>query len=398
MTAKVCWLLASAVACVIAVSGILKLADLPGFSQALSTWTVLPGPVKSIVLVCLPILEVAAGIGFLFFGRSKAVFIGMFVFLVMASAAYVTQLLTGEAPKCGCLGLLSEYVYQRETAKAVLFRDGVLLLCSALALVLWPRRKLDPASAGRATVAPTLPPVESPANGFTLIEMLVSIAIVAILLALVVPSLMPMRAAARDTKRLAQLRSHGTVFASYANDFRELFPAITEPKSTATVYRFQGRAFYVPYFGACWAWNLALAPSYYGDNPWDASFTPPGQKPQVFSQYYWYASSFLTDPKFWDPYERLGPSQWRSTRLNEVTFPQKKALITNEGEIGFLEGRGINKSERSAAFVDGHAAKTAPENMVTPYPNGLGDWFDCTSEKEVFGLYTLYGVKGQDVR
>ena len=59
------------------------------------------------------------------------------------------------------------------------------------------------------------------ARAFTLIEVLVTIAVIAILVGLLVPSLSGVRHTARATACGAQLRSLGTAWSMYANDFAE---------------------------------------------------------------------------------------------------------------------------------------------------------------------------------
>ena len=58
-------------------------------------------------------------------------------------------------------------------------------------------------------------------RAFTLIEVLVTIAVIAILVGLLVPSLSGVRHTARATACGSQLRSLGTAWSMYANDFAE---------------------------------------------------------------------------------------------------------------------------------------------------------------------------------
>lgn len=59
---------------------------------------------------------------------------------------------------------------------------------------------------------------------FSLIELLVVIAVVAVLISLLAPALRGARAAALDTRCLANLRSIGQAVVLYANDHRERYP------------------------------------------------------------------------------------------------------------------------------------------------------------------------------
>lgn len=66
-------------------------------------------------------------------------------------------------------------------------------------------------------------PTHAPSRAFTLIELLLVIAIVAMLTGLLLPALGQARAAARTTKCLSQIRTLEIAHTAYMNDFREQF-------------------------------------------------------------------------------------------------------------------------------------------------------------------------------
>ncbi len=59
-------------------------------------------------------------------------------------------------------------------------------------------------------------------NGFTLVELLVAVGIVGLLSAIAVMSISSVRARARDTKRIQDLKALSTALDSYANEFPNL--------------------------------------------------------------------------------------------------------------------------------------------------------------------------------
>lgn len=75
-----------------------------------------------------------------------------------------------------------------------------------------------------------------PASAFTLIELLVVISIIALLLALMLPSLQSARAVARMTKCSVQLRQVNTSLSLYQTDFKQYYPPTGWKEPSANQY------------------------------------------------------------------------------------------------------------------------------------------------------------------
>src|SRR4051812_335199 len=84
------------------------------------------------------------------------------------------------------------------------------------------------------------------ARGFTLIEVLVVVSIIALLIAILLPSLAKARKIARNAVCQTNLHSIGQGLILYTNDYKGLFPAYTaSSRVDQTSSTFQNNQFYL---------------------------------------------------------------------------------------------------------------------------------------------------------
>lgn len=254
-------------------------------------------------------------------------------------------------------------------------------------------------------------------RGFTIIEALVAIGIVALLLAVIVPQVGKVRVRAHKIESLSNLRQHGATFSAYTNDYAGVWPYYMNVKGPTTLRsrRYGGTVECQGYFWGSDLWNYALADQYYEGDPFAFSFYPRGwpsgstPRPVSGPTPYVYSCAFITDPAFYDPRTRTATAieQWRPTRVHEVVFPSSKILLGSSYPIGVNDVQSIvgqiptSTDPVQLACVDGSARPAGRGGLTDGYFNGDGPWAGLASGHEgpfPPGAHTIGGVRGRDLR
>ncbi len=235
-------------------------------------------------------------------------------------------------------------------------------------------------------------------GGFTLIETIITIAIIGILIALMAPALGGVRTKANDLTHIANLRSHGAIMAMYTNDWNDTFPYFIDPKATVTIIRAPGIVLQLDeHFKAFFFWHIALAEQYYG-GAWDSNALLPRDYNAELVTPYWYSATFVSSPAFWNERTRTGPEQWRPVRASQVTFPNAKGVIYNLREK--MNSEFFPDTQRptvSVAFADGTARRIKQGAFTRAYPRGEGTWPGSVFHSGLQIMHTIDGVRGRDV-
>jgi prepilin-type N-terminal cleavage/methylation domain-containing protein len=234
------------------------------------------------------------------------------------------------------------------------------------------------------------------ARGFTLIETLLVLAVLAMLLAIVFPTLGTIRENARNAVTLQNLRTHVSTFQVYQGTYKDYFPYFTSPDGPVYI-EYRGKRYKIQYFGAFYRWQIALARDYYDNVAPHPSQRRPGGN-QVVS--YQYSATCLADPAFWNAETRTGPDQWRAVRGAEVVFPSRKALFT-ESEPIYPTIYAFYKSPESKinlGMMDGSAHGYKLRELTLPHRTGEGDFEGTMNHIGLFGMHTKMGVRGRDIK
>lgn len=375
------------------IAGLTKLADLAAFEDSVRTWDLLPRSAVLPIAWCVPTLElVAAGGWFLRLWPRASV--GLSALMIGAfTVAFLVHLVLSRPPDCGCLGKLVHFESLDTAARVFMVRNSILLSALITGTLLCLKSSLKTA---RHTLAQQgMPSPSHRTSGFTLIEMVMVIALVGILTALLLPTLGIAKERAYHIDSVSDLRSHMQVLAAYSVDYDDVWPFLTDPDATYTVFR-HPRA--VPsellFFQVTQVWHWPLLGTYLPEDGADM-FVSAGDRPRDggIASSYTYSSTMYSRPDFWNARTRTGPAQWRPVRVSETLFPSAKGAMYDVSEWNGP----VNQRKLSIGLCDGSAAGKPWESITKGYPTGEGDWWGSFNKFGIRVMHTIDGARGRDI-
>jgi len=222
-------------------------------------------------------------------------------------------------------------------------------------------------------------------RGVTLIELLVSIAIIAVLLSIGVVAIGKVRESAAATKSVANLRQIGFTLGAYASAHRDEFPFLRE-----------GEGMYDRPPEATGANAIGFSPVWVLDRMWPALMHDVAPWPEHFETWlaprhareppYWpipvgfvsrivsydYSNAFLGNPRIWNADADASERDISATKRTEVTHPSAKVVMF-DAERPYLGERGRASAPRPVLMVDGSASLRRDADAAAPVRNPLNE-------------------------
>ncbi len=243
-------------------------------------------------------------------------------------------------------------------------------------------------------------------GAFTLIEILVSIGIIALLISITLPALGGARDRSRELGSSVNLRSIGQIFEMYSQNSKGLYPAPVPGR----FYPDPNPRFPLMTMSHWQASNL-WANLFLEEYPWaenEQMYLAPGAKRDLSSQQvmittfpsFRYSASFLGQPKIWSETD-FPSTEWpqleRSVRQSMVRYPSAKALMWDV-EMPYIRrplerDRYQNLLEKTPIlFADQHVESRIPAE-ANP---GVTNWAPYAAHAHSFLHNTRDGVYGRD--
>ena len=328
------WIITGIVGAVFAIAGIAK-AVYPLQASRVVTfvapWLSGHPPVADAVVAAFAGIEAGLALLLLVMSRRIHILAIMSILLVgfMVLLAYLA--VSPGSPNCGCFGV-PRMESQREAVAGIVRNAGLLCMIGWLISVEW---------RGARASREGQPILHARGTGFTLIELIVVMAILSVVIAITIPTLAGAKEQARRSRRLQIGRQLNASLAMYCTDHEERLPYFGTPGKPFGPIRIRGFELRGQYFRTQrWLWASVVLPEYFAA-PRDAIETPGRdeylhnvlQWPEcIVASDYQLTSNAFAAPAFWRE-DSSGGNSWmqlkylRPTALTEVQFPAEKGLL-----------------------------------------------------------------------
>ncbi|MGJ8637605.1 MAG: type II secretion system protein [Phycisphaerales bacterium] len=245
-------------------------------------------------------------------------------------------------------------------------------------------------------------------NGFSLIELLVTIGIIGVLIGLLLPALSGARSSALQTVALSNVRSVGTQFQQFSGDHGkypqqdlgevpdglDLGGDFTPEDDVIISAWYPGGVVIATtdYFDHDWMWPAMVAPIDDWPNYWETWISP--RKDQELPKLedigfdsdveirdmisIAYSNSFVARPEYWNGQSHDGDhSLLRPVRPHDVKYTSGKVMLWDD-DLSYMSGKqtperveGLLDAKTPMSFADGHADALLPSDAGESVQNSM---------------------------
>ncbi len=248
-------------------------------------------------------------------------------------------------------------------------------------------------------------------NAFTLIELMVSIGIIAILISIAIPALSGVRQRARDAIGLSNLRQTSVAMENYVQAYGGWLPYAKEgsgfrltpevpPSSVIRPGYWDTSSYWSSLFHEVAPWDQWFGMWVYPDprrptsKPWAIDSTSDSPFSNGVSSLE-YARSLYARPEIWESGGIIEDrdSVLRGVRHSEVRYPSAKVSLFDSELCARVRCDDPKTVKRAMLFVDGHAAMKALSDANAPVKGRL-------PELAAYGALAVHdtagGARGRD--
>lgn len=221
-------------------------------------------------------------------------------------------------------------------------------------------------------------------RGFSLIEVLVSIGVAGILVAIVIPAISSSRSAARSAICLSNLHQLGLLVSVYETNYKDTHPFAEAGQPLPIGEAAPATSSFVV-SGNHWSTNVNWPSLLSYVSPWPEAYRAwicpgatraPGQpwapaQPNTYAgPSYSYSTSFVARPSVWSQRSTpASPEELAATKNSEVRSPSAKVKFF-DSELAHVVARfSATKDARPLLFADGHAQQNSLDRATAPARN-----------------------------
>ena len=221
-------------------------------------------------------------------------------------------------------------------------------------------------------------------GAFTLVELLVTISIIAVLLAIAIPTLSNTRSVARQAQSLANLRSIGVTLELYAAEHNSQYPFYQagDPMRLSSRQSTPGGLSMSPHWHIDKMWPVLM----HNTAPWDEHLLswyspgrehigPPNTIPLIVGfgpgpVSYHYSNSFTASPRVWNGDNNATENDIGPVNITAVAHPSAKVIMFDY-DRAYITRQVAARDPRPLLSADGSASTRLDSDAAQPVPNPL---------------------------